>query len=371
MPAIPDTRALCVALTVLLLTMHGGSVVAAEQDPAAVIEALGLIEAPAPVRERVDWRPPERIVVRADEARLAWLQAAVPGVTLVQAVTPEAAVAALPGADAVIGFCSESVVEAGIDLRWIQLPYAGAERCVAVPGVRERDILVTNAQRVYGPEIAEHVLAMLLSFSRGLYLYQTRDSWERGLVAEERLWELTGKTMLVVGLGGIGTEVARRAHALGMEIIATRGSRREGPAFVSYVGLADELLELTPRAHVVVNAAPLTTATTDLFDAAFFAAMRSDAYFINVGRGRSVVTDDLLAALDAGEIAGAGLDVTEPEPLPDGHPLWGRPDVIITPHVAAGSDRRVERLWIVLRENLRRYTAGEPMFSVVDTARGY
>jgi phosphoglycerate dehydrogenase-like enzyme len=212
---------------------------------------------------------------------------------------------------------------------------------------------------------------MLLSLSRGLYLYQARDTWERGLVPEERLWELTGKTMLVVGLGGIGTEVARRAHALGMRVIATRGSRREGPDFVSYVGLADELLDLAPQADVVVNAAPLTPATTGLFDARFFAALKPGAYFINVGRGRSVVTADLLAALEAGQIAGAGLDVTDPEPLPDGHPLWSRPDVIITPHVAAGSDLRVERLWTVLRENLRRYAAGEPMLSVVDTARGY
>jgi len=106
-------------------------------------------------------------------------------------------------------------------------------------------------------------------------------------------------------------------------------------------------------------------------NADFFAAMKATGYFINVGRGRSVVTGDLLAALETGQIAGAGLDVTDPEPLPDGHPLWGRPDVIITPHVAAGSDRRVERLWLVLRENLRRYAAGEPMLSVVDTARGY
>ncbi|MGD8978291.1 MAG: D-2-hydroxyacid dehydrogenase, partial [Gammaproteobacteria bacterium] len=216
--------------------------------------------------------------------------------------------------------------------------------------------------------------AMLLNFSRGLYRYrdaQDARRWERGLVSEEHLWELTGKTMLVVGLGGIGTEVARRAHAFGMEVIATRNSSREGPPFVSYVGLADELMTLTPRADVIVNAAPLTAATTDLFDAGFFRAMKPTAYFINVGRGRSVVTADLIQALEQGELAGAGLDVTEPEPLPADHPLWTAPNVIITPHVAAGSDRRIERLWIVMRENLRRYVAGEPMLSVVSVERGY
>jgi phosphoglycerate dehydrogenase-like enzyme len=177
--------------------------------------------------------------------------------------------------------------------------------------------------------------------------------------------------MLVVGLGGIGTEVARRASALGMTVTATRASSRKGPDFVSYVGLSDELLELAAKADVVVNSLPLTPQTTGLFDAGFFAAMKPTAYFINVGRGKSVVTDDLLLALKEGHIAGAGLDVTEPEPLPSDHPLWMQPNVIITPHISAGSDLRIERLWIVMRENLRRYVAGEPMLSVVDVDRGY
>jgi len=339
-----------------------------------VLAELNLKQAPAPVRERPGWRKPQRIVVRADQERLAWLQPAAPGVELVAAPTSAAAAELVGDADAAIGFCSESLLTAGKALRWIQLPYAGAERCLRIPAIAEGDILVTNAQRVYGPEIAEHTMAMLLSFSRGLYRYRdTQDArrWERGLVPEEKLWELTGKTMLVVGLGGIGTEVARRAHAFGMEVIATRNSRREGPPYVSYVGLADELMTLTPRADVIVNAAPLTAATTDLFDEGFFSAMKPTAYFINVGRGRSVVTADLIQALEQGDIAGAGLDVTEPEPLPADHPLWTAPNVIITPHVAAGSDRRIERLWIVMRENLRRYVAGEPMLSVVSVERGY
>jgi phosphoglycerate dehydrogenase-like enzyme len=344
------------------------------EEARPVVERLGLREAPEPVRERPEWRKPERIVVRADADRIAWLQPAAPGVELVAAPRHDDAVDAMEGADAVIGFCSQEIVDAGMSLRWLQLPYAGAERCIAVHGVREGDLLVTNAQRIYGPEIAEHVMAMLLSFSRGLYRYlpqQARGKWDRGLVPEEALWELDGKTLLVVGLGGIGTEVARLGHAMGMTVIATRGSRRAGPDFVSYVGLADELMELTPRADVIVNAAPLTPSTTGLFDGAFFEAMKPTAYFINVGRGRSVVTEDLVSALRDGRIAGAGLDVTEPEPLPEGHVLWGMPNVIITPHISARSDLRSERLWIVLRENLRRYVAGEPMLSVVDTTRGY
>jgi phosphoglycerate dehydrogenase-like enzyme len=156
-----------------------------------------------------------------------------------------------------------------------------------------------------------------------------------------------------------------------MRVIATRNSRREGPEFVEYVGLADELMKLVPQADVVVNVTPLTPATTGLFDAAFFKAMKPTAYFINIGRGRSVVTADLVAALEQGELAGAGLDVTDPEPLPAGHALWSMPRVIITPHVSARSEKSLDRLWILVKENLRRYVAGEPMLSEVDLERGY
>ena len=359
------------------LIMAAGPAVPGEDLAASarpVIQRLELVESDTPVSERPGWQKPERIIVRALPERLDWLQAAAPGVELVLAESVDDAVAAAPAAQGVIGFCSAEILEAGPDIQWVQLPYAGAERCLAVPTIRDRNILVTNAQRIYGPEIAEHVLAMILSFTRGLYRYipaQSEGAWNRGLVPEERLWELEGKTLLVVGLGGIGTEVARLGAAMGMTVLATRNSRREGPEFVQYVGLADELPDLTHRADVIVNAAPLTPATVDLFDADFFSAMKPTAYFINVGRGGSVVTDDLVAALENGKLAGAGLDVTDPEPLPEGHPLWRMPNVVITPHVAAGSDLRSERLWIVLRENLRRYVAGEPMLSVVDPARGY
>ncbi len=266
---------LITAVATIALALSSGAGVAADEDDASarVVAELGLRQAPDPVRERAGWRKPKRVVVRADAARVAWLQQVAPDVELVPAPTIDAALALIGEADAVIGFCSEQLLGAAPELRWIQLPYAGAERCLQVPAITERQILVTNAQRVYGPEIAEHVMAMLLNFSRGLYWYRTAQiegKWEPGLVPEDRLWELDGKTMLIVGLGGIGTEVARRANALGMVVIATRNSSREGPDFVSYVGLADELLDLTARADVVVNAAPLTAATTGLFDASVF-----------------------------------------------------------------------------------------------------
>jgi phosphoglycerate dehydrogenase-like enzyme len=177
--------------------------------------------------------------------------------------------------------------------------------------------------------------------------------------------------MLVVGLGGIGTEVASRAHGLNMRVIATRNSRREGPDYVEYVGLADEYVELAKRADVVVNATPLTPDTRGMFDERFFAAIKQGAYFINIGRGESVITDALVGALRRGRLGGAGLDVTDPEPLPPGHPLWSMSNVIITPHVATSSDFRSDRTITLVAENVRRYVRGDKLLSVVDLEQGY
>ena len=238
--------------------------------------------------------------------------------------------------------------------------------------MRERDILVTNMQRIGGPIIAEHVMGMVLAFTRGIDLYvpaQPRAEWRR-MTPPGRMAVIDGKTMLVVGLGGIGSEVAKRAHALGMKVIATRASGRTGPDFVSYVGLPDELPKLASEADFVVNTAPLTPQTTGIFDAAFFAKMKPTAYFINVARGRSVVTAALVDALNSKKIAGAGLDVTDPEPLPPDHPLWKAPNVIITPHVANDSDLGYEAQIKVVQENLRRYVAGEPCCRWWTSARG-
>jgi phosphoglycerate dehydrogenase-like enzyme len=175
----------------------------------------------------------------------------------------------------------------------------------------------------------------------------------------------------VIGLGGIGTEVARRAHALGMRVRATRNSGRDGPEFVEYVGLANEAVTLAGWADVVVNSTPLTADTRGMFNTAFFAAMKPTAYFINVGRGESVITSDLVSALQARRIAGAALDVTDPEPLPLDHPLWAMPNVIITPHVAVASDLLLPRVFTLAAENLARYVRGDRLVSVVDVRRGY
>ncbi len=182
---------------------------------------------------------------------------------------------------------------------------------------------------------------------------------------------VSGKTMLVLGLGGIGRQVAKRAHDLGMRVMATRNSSRSGPDYVDYVGLSDEMTNLASKAHVVVNALPLTNSTRGIVNAGFFDAMPDSSYYISVGRGKTTNTDALMAALNSGKLSGAGLDVTDPEPLPDDHKLWTMPNVIITPHSASQSDLSERNTIILARENLRRYVHGEPLLNLVDLTRGY
>jgi phosphoglycerate dehydrogenase-like enzyme len=287
----------------------------------------------------------------------------------IDAATPKE----IAAADATIGVCSPEVLKTAEHLEWIQWPAAGVERCVGQPLLRERAPLVTNLQRTMGPSISEHVIALMLALSRHLEEFsrdQEQRHWEPYDSTPE-LQDVEGKTVLVAGLGGIGTEVARRAHALGMRVVATRASGHEGPDFVSYVGLPDELLKLTREADFVVNCLPLTPETTGIFNKDYFAAMKRSAYFISIGRGKSTVTADLTAALTQGPIAGAGLDVVDPEPLPPDNPLWHAPHLILTPHVSANTAVSRETRDTVIAENLRRFIAGEPMLSVVDIARGY
>jgi phosphoglycerate dehydrogenase-like enzyme len=345
---------------------------------AALVERFELREGDAPVRELPGWAAPRKVVV----ADLGVADA-------LRAVAPDAEVVGVPGlrnfagmaeviadADVLVGLCTPELVARGQKLRWIQLLNAGADSCATIPAVAERGIVVTNLQRIQGPHMSEHAIALMLALARALPVYaaeQRAGAFTRGFreLRAERPVEIEGKTMLVVGLGGIGTEVAKRAHGLGMRVVATRNSSRSGPDYVEYVGLADEYRELAGRADVVVNATPLTPATRGMFDERFFAAIKPGALFINIGRGESVVTDALVAALRSNRVAGAGLDVTDPEPLPPGHAFWTMENVIVTPHIATSSDFRNERTLTLVAENLRRYLRGDKLLSVVDLAQGY
>jgi phosphoglycerate dehydrogenase-like enzyme len=369
--AFAATSTLC-ALVAAIPASHAAASATSPSSATELIDRLGLHVDTQPVRERPGWRPPRIVLVNKEmEGLLPALKQAAPGARLIEvsAATPKE----IAAADAAIGVCSAEVLAQAKQLQWIQWPAAGVDRCVQQPLLREHHVLLTNLQRTMGPSMAEHVVAMMLALSRHFdyfFRQQQEAHWAREDAAPQ-LVDLDGKTVLVVGLGGIGTEVARRAHALGMRVTATRASGRSGPDYVSYVGLPEELPKLAKDADFVVNCTPLTPQTTGIFNREFFAILKPGAYFVSVGRGRSTVTADLIAALSSGHLAGAGLDVVDPEPLPADSPLWHLPNVIITPHVSADTAVSQEQRNLVLVENLRRYAAGEPMLSVVDIERGY
>jgi phosphoglycerate dehydrogenase-like enzyme len=346
-----------------------------DTDVARLVAELGLRESSTPLRDRAGWAPPRKVVLMgADAVQAAWMREVAPGIEIVPVADRAGAVREAADADVVIGECVPEIMAAGPRIRWVQRMYAGVERCIAIPAFAERGIVLTNMQKVAGSVMAEHVLALMFGLTRGIAAYlpaQAQGVWANEAVPESRMWEVKGRTMLVAGLGGIGTEVAKRAHALGMTVIATRNSGTDGPEYVAEVGLADKLLLFAARADVIVSTLPLTAETMGLMNKAFFDAAKRGALFINVGRGGTVVTDDLVAALKDGRLGGAGLDVTDPEPLPPDHPLWRAPNVIITPHVAAALDGNEVPRWIIARENLRRYVAGGRLLSEVDVQKGY
>ena len=372
-------------LLVLLLSLPCLAYAESAPTPEAqqIIKQLGLSEASQPISKSKGWNP-QRVVVTAPtfltevvpdfEARL---RTAAGDVELVVDSSgnyfPDAAL--LAGADALIGLCRPATLDqAGSELLWLHHYFVGMEKCAGLSAEQLAGRTFTNGKRLSGPTIAEHAIAMMMSLARKLPAFQraqAKSTWDETLFDQVRFGELRGKTILIVGLGGIGTEVAWRAHGLGMRVLATRNSSREGPDYVEYVGLSDELPKLAATADVIVNALPLTKKTMGVFDDAFFNGVKRGAIFISVGRGKSTVTAALIAALESGQLYGAGLDVTDPEPLPEDHRLWTMDNVIITPHAASAGVESLRRGAIIAVENLRRYVAGEPLLNVVNMAAGY
>ncbi len=306
--------------------------------------------------------------------QMAALSAVAPGVRIVTGLSREEAVARAAEFHAIDAFyATPALLRAAPRLRWVAAHSAGVDRYVSIPELRDRDeVVLTNFRAVHGPAIADHTFAMLLSLTRGLRASdaaQRNGEWNRAEDASRIA--LDGRTMLVVGLGGIGTEIAKRAHGFGMRVIATRRGSDPAPDYVERVGKPSDLLAMLGEADVVAVAVPLTAETEGLFDAKAFAAMKRGSYFLNIARGKVVVTEALMEALRSGQLACAGLDVTDPEPLPAGHPLWSIPNVLITAHVAADAELTVERGWALEQENVRRFDKGEPLLNVVDKRLGY
>ena len=255
-------------------------------------------------------------------------------------------------------------------LQWIHALTAGVESLL-FPESRDSKVLLSNSKGIHGIPMAEHVLGIMLTFTRKLNLLQWQQQqhvWRRPHIDE--LQEINGKTLAVVGLGAIGGEIAKKAKALDMQVIAAKREMTKEP-FVDRLYPAEQLLEVLSLADFVVVALPLTDQTQNLFGPAHFAAMKKTAYFINVSRGSVVQEDALLAALQSGQIAGAGLDVFVEEPLPEKSPFWDLPNVIITPHLSAISPVYLDRALKLFADNLDRYLKGQPLLTPIDKIRGY
>jgi phosphoglycerate dehydrogenase-like enzyme len=301
------------------------------------------------------------------------LERAVPNVTITVVRDRDEALRYAAATDGIAAhLCTPALLRLAHRLRWVQAFSAGVERHLAIPELAGNDrIVLTNMKGMHGPAIADHVFAMLLSLARALPHYQEAAREHRWAREEEaRQIELRGKVMLIVGLGGIGRQIAARAQAFGMRVWATAHEQSDVPG-VERIAPPEQLAALLPEADVVAVSVPLTPETKGMFGAAQFAAMKQGACFINIARGQIVGSEALAAALASGHLAGAGLDVTDPEPLPPEHPLWSAPNVIITPHVAAQSAGTEARVDALFRENLRRFGAGEPLLNVVDKRAGY
>lgn len=320
------------------------------------------------------------------ERRLARMQEAAGDMTVVQAADEAAAVREIADADALFGYLRPEMLRAAKKLRWAQSPTASMEKYL-YPELVAAPVVVTNMRGIFSDVIADHVFGYILCFAKNFHVYirqQMRGVWQAvgrpagelpgyggpGEVEEfdRAAITLSDATLGIIGLGGIGAETARRGLAFGMRVLAVDPIAEHGPAGVA-LWRPDRLDELLGQSDFVVVAAPHTPETYKLMNRARLRKMRRSAYLINVGRGVVVDLADLTAALQAGEIAGAGLDVFEVEPLPAGHALWNMENVIITPHIAAASPRIAERHLATLLENIRRFRAGEPLLNVVDKQR--
>lgn len=289
-------------------------------------------------------------------------------------VTPATVGNEIADADAYIGSPKPEDIRAGKNLKWVQVMSAGVENVLHKSGgndLRDSNIVLTNNQIVQGPEIADHALAMLLTLSRGINKFLINQQQENWQPRPYEGIELNGRTAVVIGVGGIGTQIALRASAFGMEVIGVDPEDIPMLPFVKRVVKPDQLDEVLPLADVVFISAPHTPKSHKMVGPKQFSLMKQGAYFVAVSRGGIYDLNSLVQALDSRKLSGAGVDVTDPEPLPKGHALWKFNNAIVTPHIAGRSDKDRARMVGTIRENIRRFVDGKPLLNVVDKQKGY
>src|SRR6266849_7430634 len=273
-------------------------------------------------------------------------------------------------ADAVIGGISKDLFANAKKLKWVQTYSAGVE-AYRWKEFLEGSVVLTNCKIVQGPNIADHAMAMLLALTRGLNLAfadKGQEYWNRD--GHEPL-ELQDMTAVVIGVGGIGSQIAQRAHGFGMKVIGVDPKDLPPNITVSRMVYPSQLDTVLPLADVVFVSAPLTPESRHMMGPRQFDLMKKDSFFVAVSRGGLYDTPALVKSLDSKRLAGAGLDVTDPEPLPKGHPLWKFPNVVLTPHVAGTSPGSHARRVGVFKENIAHFVRNEPMRNIVDKQKGY
>jgi phosphoglycerate dehydrogenase-like enzyme len=309
--------------------------------------------------------PPQKDAYRAWGRRLA---AALPELKLIVPEDTAEAERAIVDADGAFGSISPTLLSKARRLRWLQAPAAAPPAGYYFPELIEHPVIVTNMREIYNDHIGTHVMAYVLAFARGLPHYiqlQLRREWEP-LPLDTGVIHLPESTLLIVGAGGIGKEVARLAKAFGMTVLATDARRTSPPPGVDELHKPGRLDRLLPRADFVVLTVPHTPETEGFMNRSRFQCMKRSAFFINIGRGKTTCLADLVASLQTGEIAGAGLDVFDQEPLPPEHPLWLLSNVLITPHVAGYGPFLDERRFEIVLDNCRAMIDGTPLRNLVD-----
>ncbi len=312
------------------------------------------------------------VISRLSDKELNAIHTIAPHVDFVSTTTHEEAVREIADADALFGhWVTPELVRRAKKLRWIQVGYVGVEG-IMFPELANSDIVLANARGTTGINIAEHVMALILAFSRTINLLVKRQMekvWESR--ANLPVIEIAGETLGIIGLGSIGLQVAKRAYAFDMRLLAVDATQTERPDYVESLWKLDRLHDLLRQSDFVAICCPLTPETKGMMGAAEFRVMKPTAFLINIARGKIVDQAALVEALRAKEIAGAGLDATDPEPLPQDNPLWEMDNVIITPHHAGQSPKAPGRVFDLFCENLKRFVVGEPLINVVDKTRWY
>lgn len=293
------------------------------------------------------------------------LREAIPGIEVTLCSSPGEAMESIQDADAAFGNIVPELFERAGKLRWIACPQAGPEAGYYHQALIDSDVVVTNTREIYNDHIGSHIMGLLLAFAKGLHIYmpqQLRGEWKPSFAPVH----LPDSTAIVVGVGGIGAEAARLCAEFGMTVLGVDPRREDIPAGVAELHRPAALHDVLPRGDFVVVTVPETPETQGMFGARQFRVMRRTAFFINIGRGATVLLDDLVEALEGGEIAGAGLDVFQVEPLPAEHPLWRAPGAVITPHVAGLGPYLEERRTELFIDNCVRFNEGRPLRNVVD-----